>query len=200
MAARADVPRALLRWGLGEIRGLTFCGRRLRFRSDVSSRQALGLRLLKTRGRQEKHPNWPMLRSRRAGTDRIIHHWRTSRREPSRPHVRKCSEQHFGRTGNWKRTPARSGIMVDAAEDLQELEYFHSKSRAMTSPSRKGTVRELLKVTESSRNFADYYRVHGRVVDDQPCAPLHTSNAGRSEIASRVDLPPFFALVVQPQR
>jgi hypothetical protein len=159
MAARADVPRALLRWGLGEIRGLTFCGRRLRFRSDVSSRQALGLRLLKTRGRQERHPNWPMLRSRKSrnGLDHSsLENEPAGTLPPTCPKVLRTTlrtnwklEENSGAaiatkmpvqrgSGFPMSDRCRSGIMVDAAEDLQELEYFHIKSR--TSPSRKGTV------------------------------------------------------------
>jgi hypothetical protein len=80
-----------------------------------------------------------------------------------------------------------STIVVDPAVGLQELEYFHIKLESHDVILAEGTPCEsLLKVSESARNFADYYRAHGFPVDEQPCAAIHSFYGGRSEIASRI--------------
>jgi hypothetical protein len=80
-----------------------------------------------------------------------------------------------------------STIVDDSAEGLQELEYFHIKLESHDVIYAEGTPCEtLLKVSESARNFADYYRAHGFPVDAQPYAPIHSFNGGRREITSRI--------------
>ena len=81
-----------------------------------------------------------------------------------------------------------STIVDDPADGIQELEYFHIKLESHDVIYAEGTACEtLLGVGESARNFADYYRAYGvSEVEEQPCAPIHTFNGGRSEIASRV--------------
>jgi hypothetical protein len=80
-----------------------------------------------------------------------------------------------------------STIVVDPAVGLQELEYFHIKLESHDVIFAEGAACEsLLKVSESARNFADYYRAHGFPVDEQPCAAIHSFCGGRSEIASRL--------------
>jgi hypothetical protein len=80
-----------------------------------------------------------------------------------------------------------STIVVDPAEHLSELDYFHIKLESHDVVLAEGTPCEtLLTINEGARNFADYYRVYGFPVEEQPCAPLYSCNGGRSEIRSRL--------------
>jgi len=81
-----------------------------------------------------------------------------------------------------------STIVVDDAEDLLELEYFHVKFESHDVLYAEGAACEsLLTVTESAKNFADYYRAHGFAESDQkPFAPIHSFWSRRSQLASRV--------------
>jgi len=80
-----------------------------------------------------------------------------------------------------------STIVVDPAEHLSELDYFHLKLESHDVVLAEGAPCEtLLTVNESAKNFADYYRAYGFPVEEQPCAPVHSCNGGRSEIRSRL--------------
>jgi Hint domain len=79
-----------------------------------------------------------------------------------------------------------STIVIDPVEHLSELEYFHIKLESHDVVLAEGTPCEtLLTVSESAKNFADYYRAYGFPKAEQPYAPLHSYNGGRSEIGSR---------------
>jgi len=81
-----------------------------------------------------------------------------------------------------------STIVVDDAEDLSELEYFHVKFESHDVIYAEGAACEsLLTVSESAKNFADYYRAHGFPESEQrPFAPIHSFWGRRSQLASRV--------------
>ena len=81
-----------------------------------------------------------------------------------------------------------STIVVDDAEDLSELEYFHVKFESHDVIYAEGAACEsLLTVSESAKNFADYYRAHGFPESEQkPFAPIHSFWSRRSQLASRV--------------
>jgi hypothetical protein len=80
-----------------------------------------------------------------------------------------------------------STIIVDAAEHLSELEYFHIKLESHDVVLAEGTPCEtLLTVDESAKNFAGYYRAYGFPLEERPYAPIHSFNGGRSEISSRL--------------
>jgi hypothetical protein len=81
-----------------------------------------------------------------------------------------------------------STIVVDDAEDLSELEYFHVKFESHDVIYAEGAACEsLLMVSESAKNFADYYRAHGLPESEQkPFAPIHSFCGRRGELASRV--------------
>lgn len=80
-----------------------------------------------------------------------------------------------------------STIVVDPAEHLSELDYFHIKFESHDVVLAEGAPCEtLLTVNESAKNFVDYYRAYGFPVEEQPYAPVHSYNGGRSEIGSRL--------------
>ena len=80
-----------------------------------------------------------------------------------------------------------STIVVDPAEHLSELDYYHIKLESHDVVLAEGAPCEtLLTVNESAKNFADYYRVYGFPMEEQPYAPVHSYNGGRSEIGSRL--------------
>jgi len=81
-----------------------------------------------------------------------------------------------------------STIVVDDAEDLSELEYLHVKFESHEVIYAEGAACEsLLTVSESAKNFADYYRAHGFPESEQkPFAPIHSFCGRRGELASRV--------------
>ena len=81
-----------------------------------------------------------------------------------------------------------STIVVDDAEDLSELEYFHVKFESHDVIYAEGAACEsLLTVSESAKNFADYYRAHGLPESEpKPFAPIHSFCGRRGELASRV--------------
>jgi len=81
-----------------------------------------------------------------------------------------------------------STIVVDDAEDLSELEYFHVKFESHDVIYAEGAACEsLLTVSETAKNFADYYRAHGLSESEQkPFAPIHSCWSRRSQLASRV--------------
>jgi hypothetical protein len=81
-----------------------------------------------------------------------------------------------------------STIVVDDAEDLSELEYFHVKFESHDVIYAEGAACEsMLTVSESAKNFADYYRAHGFPESDpKPFAPIHSFWSRRSQLASRV--------------
>ena len=80
-----------------------------------------------------------------------------------------------------------STIVVDPAEHLSELDYFHIKLESHDVVLAEGTPCEtLLMVSESAKNFADYYRAYGFPLEEQPYAPIPSYNGGRSEIGSRL--------------
>jgi hypothetical protein len=81
-----------------------------------------------------------------------------------------------------------STIVVDDAEDLSELEYFHVKFESHDVIYAEGAACEsLLTVSESAKNFADYYRAHGFPESEpKPFAPIHSFWGRRSQLASRV--------------
>jgi Hint domain len=81
-----------------------------------------------------------------------------------------------------------STIIVDDAEDLSELEYFHVKFESHDVIYAEGAACEsMLTVSESAKNFADYYRAHGFPESDpKPFAPIHSFWSRRSQLASRV--------------
>ncbi len=81
-----------------------------------------------------------------------------------------------------------STIVVDDAEDLSELEYFHVKFESHDVIYAEGAACEsLLTVSESAKNFADYYRAHGFPESEQkPFAPIHSFCGRRGELASRI--------------
>ena len=80
-----------------------------------------------------------------------------------------------------------STIVVDPAEHLSELDYFHLKLESHDVVLAEGAPCEtLLTVNEAAKNFADYYRAYGFPVEEQPYAPVHSCNGGRSEIRSRL--------------
>jgi hypothetical protein len=81
-----------------------------------------------------------------------------------------------------------STIVVDDAEDLSELEYFHVKFESHDVVYAEGAACEsLLTVSENAKNFAEYYRAHGLPESEQkPFAPIHSFWSRRSQLASRV--------------
>ena len=81
-----------------------------------------------------------------------------------------------------------STIVVDDAEDLSELEYFHVKFESHDVIYAEGAACEsLLTVTESAKNIADYYRSHGFPESEpKPFAPIHSCWGRRSQLASRI--------------
>jgi len=81
-----------------------------------------------------------------------------------------------------------STIVVDDAEDLSELEYFHVKFESHDVIYAEGAACEsMLTVSESAKNFADYYRAHGFPESDpKPFAPIHSFWSRLSQLASRV--------------
>jgi Hint domain len=80
-----------------------------------------------------------------------------------------------------------STIVVDPAEHLSELDYFHIKLESHDVVLAEGAPCEtLLTVNENAKNFADYYRAYGFPMEEQPYAPIHSFNGGRSEIGSRL--------------
>jgi hypothetical protein len=79
-------------------------------------------------------------------------------------------------------------ITLDAAEELNELEFFHVKLEAHDVIFAEGAACEtLLTVDESANNFAEYFRRYGMPqVDDRPCLPvLSYGGSGRQQIKSR---------------
>jgi hypothetical protein len=81
-----------------------------------------------------------------------------------------------------------STIVVHDAEDISELEYFHVKFESHDVIFAEGAPCEsLLTVSESAKNFADYYRIHGFPESEpKPFAPIHSFWSRRSQLASRV--------------
>jgi hypothetical protein len=81
-----------------------------------------------------------------------------------------------------------STILVYDTEDLSELEYFHVKLESHDVIYAEGAACEtLLMVSESAKNFADYYRAHGfPEAEQKPFAPIHSLWGRRSQLASRV--------------
>jgi Hint domain len=81
-----------------------------------------------------------------------------------------------------------STIIVDDAEELSELEYFHVKFESHDVIYAEGAACEsLLTVSESAKNFANYYRAHGLPESEQkPFAPIRSFCGRRGELASRV--------------
>jgi len=81
-----------------------------------------------------------------------------------------------------------STIVVDPAEHLSQLEYFHIKLESHDVVFAEGAPCEtLLTINESARNFADFYRAYGiSASEEQPYAPIHSYYGRRSEIASRL--------------
>jgi hypothetical protein len=80
-----------------------------------------------------------------------------------------------------------STIVVDPAGHLSVLDYFHLKLESHDVVLAEGAPCEtLLTVNESAKNFADYYRAYGFPMQEQPYAPVHSCNGGRSEIRSRL--------------
>jgi hypothetical protein len=81
-----------------------------------------------------------------------------------------------------------STVVIDDAEDLSELEYFHVKFESHDLICAEGAACEsMLTVSESAKNFADYYRAYGFPESDpKPFAPIHSFWSRRSQLASRV--------------
>jgi len=70
-------------------------------------------------------------------------------------------------------------ILVDAAEQWDELEYFNLKlERHDVVFAEDLTCESLLEVRETAANFADYYRTYGEPqAEETPCAPVVRSAA-----------------------
>jgi hypothetical protein len=81
-----------------------------------------------------------------------------------------------------------STIVVDDAQDLSELEYFHVKFESHDVIYAEGAACEsLLMVSEHAKNFADYYRAHAfKGSEQKPFAPIHSLWSRRSQLASRI--------------
>jgi len=78
-------------------------------------------------------------------------------------------------------------IALYAAEEFDELEFFHIKLETHDLIHVEGAVCETLQsVDENANNFADYYRKYGMPqTEEQPCVPILSYNGGRSQIKSR---------------
>lgn len=78
-------------------------------------------------------------------------------------------------------------IALYAAQEFDELEFFHIKLETHDLIQAEGTLCEtLLSVDENANNFADYYRRYGTPqTEEQPCVPILSYVCGRSQIASR---------------
>lgn len=79
-------------------------------------------------------------------------------------------------------------ISLHAAEEFDELEFFHVKLETHDVIYAEGAPCEtLLTVNENASNFADYYRMYGSPKSEEyPCAPPLSYNGGRSELKSRL--------------
>lgn len=80
-------------------------------------------------------------------------------------------------------------IRFESIEDSNELEFFHIKLEHHDVILAEGAACEtLLKVDETMSNFAEYFRLYGRPMeDDVPCLPiLSYEGSGRKEIKSRL--------------
>jgi len=79
-------------------------------------------------------------------------------------------------------------IALHAAEEFDELEFFHIKIETHDLIFAEGAPCEtLLSVDENANNFADYYRRYGTPqTEEQPCLPILSYNSGRSQIRSRL--------------
>ncbi|MGJ0506484.1 MAG: Hint domain-containing protein [Methylocystis sp.] len=78
-------------------------------------------------------------------------------------------------------------IVSDAAEGVDELEYFHIKLETHDVIFAEGVACEsLLDVSETFNNFADYLRLYGAPeANPQTCAPV-LYNGARAEIRERL--------------
>lgn len=79
-------------------------------------------------------------------------------------------------------------IVVDAAEQWDELEYFHIKlDRHDVLYAEDLACESLLIVSEIAVNFADYCRQYGEPKGDEtPCAPIVQYDGGRDRIELRL--------------
>lgn len=79
-------------------------------------------------------------------------------------------------------------IVVHAAEQWDELEYFHLKLECHDVVYAEDLACELLlQVSENAVNFADYYRQYGEPkADETPCAPIVQYHGRRDVISSRL--------------
>jgi hypothetical protein len=78
-------------------------------------------------------------------------------------------------------------ITLYEARELNELEFFHIKLESHDVIYAEGAPCEtLLKVTENSVNFAEYFRRYGAPTSDEvPCVPVLSLCGGRSALKSR---------------
>jgi hypothetical protein len=77
-------------------------------------------------------------------------------------------------------------IVIDDAEALTALDYFHLKLESHDVILAEGAPCETLqRVNESAANFADYLRRFG-AAESAPYAPVVSYNGGRSQLASRL--------------
>lgn len=79
-------------------------------------------------------------------------------------------------------------ITLDAAEGLDELEYFHIKLESHDVITAEGAPCEtLLMVDETHTNFAEYFRLYGEpAAVEQSCLPNLSCNARRDALKSRL--------------
>ncbi|WP_158658545.1 Hint domain-containing protein [Methylocystis bryophila] len=79
-------------------------------------------------------------------------------------------------------------IVVDAAEQWDELEYFHIKLECHDVVYAEDLACEsLLNVGEKAANFADYYRKYGEPkADGVLCAPVFQHYRRRDKVSSRL--------------
>jgi len=79
-------------------------------------------------------------------------------------------------------------ISLSAAEEFDQLEFFHIKLEAHDIVYAEGAQCEtLLTVDERANNFADYLRKYGPAKpENRPCVPILSFDGGRSEIKSRI--------------
>ncbi|MFY9656765.1 MAG: Hint domain-containing protein [Methylocystis sp.] len=79
-------------------------------------------------------------------------------------------------------------ILVDTAEQWDELEYFNLKLECHDVVYAEDlTCESLLEVCETAANFADYYRTYGEPKGEEtPCAPVARYGGRRDLILSRL--------------
>jgi hypothetical protein len=81
-------------------------------------------------------------------------------------------------------------IILDGAETLSVLEYFHVELESHDILVAEGAAAESLQATDSSRekfdNYTEFVRLYGALAPALfPCAPLMAYHGGRGELASR---------------